>query len=381
MSGEFVGPRNGVLTISATSYKFSAQHNNFTLVFTSGSAIAFLIPVELVGGIKAKIIRVGAGLITFSTEDGVSLHNLGSQTTSGNQYAVLYLEAIGTDNYVLSGDVPGSGGASLSVTDGTHTVAGTTSLTLSGATVSGSTPNATATISGGSSTGPAGTVQMADGSGGFAASSYSDVSTPGGVTAVLSDLALASINGSPGWTLTAGGVSLQFAPEHGQIAGSGDLILSALTGVLQLVGAGSVAVVELNTNGLVAVTNSLSVGNPAGATLSRGDLNFSGTGKVNGVPFTGSGAPTTAVAGAATLDAPNGVITTESLTAATSYTLTLTNSVVLSTSTVIAIASNSSGAVPPPTVTSITESSGSVVIVFAMAALTGTFEIRFAVFN
>ena len=43
----------------------------------------------------------------------------------------------------------GGGGGSLSVTDGTHTVAGTTSLTFSGATVSGSTPNATATITGG----------------------------------------------------------------------------------------------------------------------------------------------------------------------------------------------------------------------------------------
>jgi hypothetical protein len=39
------------------------------------------------------------------------------------------------------------GGGSLSVTDGTNTVAGTTSLTFSGATVSGTSPNATVTVS------------------------------------------------------------------------------------------------------------------------------------------------------------------------------------------------------------------------------------------
>lgn len=43
----------------------------------------------------------------------------------------------------------GSGG-SLTLTDGTHTVTGTTQITVTGATVGGSTPNATLTVSGGS---------------------------------------------------------------------------------------------------------------------------------------------------------------------------------------------------------------------------------------
>lgn len=49
--------------------------------------------------------------------------------------------------------VGGGGGSSLTVTDGTNTVTGTTSLTFSGGTVSGSTPNATVTISGGGTPG------------------------------------------------------------------------------------------------------------------------------------------------------------------------------------------------------------------------------------
>jgi hypothetical protein len=89
----------------------------------------------------------------------------------------------------------------------------------------------------------------------------------------------------------------------------------------------------------------------------------------------------TAATGAATLNQGSGVITTEALVAATTYTLTLTNSLIVATSTVIAIASDATGAVVPPTVTSIVEGSATVTIVFAMLALTGTFKIRFAVFN
>lgn len=47
------------------------------------------------------------------------------------------------------GSTGGGGSGSLTVTDGTHAVASVTQLTLVGAVVSGSTPNATATISGG----------------------------------------------------------------------------------------------------------------------------------------------------------------------------------------------------------------------------------------
>lgn len=49
----------------------------------------------------------------------------------------------------------GSGGGSLTLTDGTHTVAATTQITVTGGTVGGTTPNATLTITGaGNVTGP-----------------------------------------------------------------------------------------------------------------------------------------------------------------------------------------------------------------------------------
>ncbi len=89
----------------------------------------------------------------------------------------------------------------------------------------------------------------------------------------------------------------------------------------------------------------------------------------------------TAVAGAATLNTQAGTITTEALTGATTYTLTLTNSKIVAGSTVLVMTSDATSAVVPPTVISITPATGSVAVVFAMSALTGTFKIRFAVFN
>lgn len=94
--------------------------------------------------------------------------------------------------------------------------------------------------------------------------------------------------------------------------------------------------------------------------------------------FLGHGTAT-ATAGAATLNAQAGKITSEALTGATTYTLTLTNSYVKSTSQVLVTATNSANLLQ--TVDTVTEGSGSVVIVLSMAALTGTVIVRFAVFN
>jgi hypothetical protein len=193
-------------------------------------------------------------------------------------------------------------------------------------------------------------------------------------------------------------------------SGNGNIFIGQATGLTATTGSNNVAV---GTNAAVSLTTgstNISIGNDADG-ASTGDHNIvigtsltvpDGTAShqlnignfitapnmigapvlsVGGNQITGSGAPTTAVAGAATLNAPNGVITTEALVAATTYTLTLTDSVIKSTSTVIPVASNATGGVAPPTVRSITEGNGSVVIVFGMAALTGTFQVRFAVFN
>lgn len=95
-----------------------------------------------------------------------------------------------------------------------------------------------------------------------------------------------------------------------------------------------------------------------------------------------------ATSGAATLSTERGVITSESLTTAngSTYTLTLTNTLVKATSTVLASAyngTNTAGTSQGLTITSITPASGSVVIVVTNnsgATLNGTIKIAFQVF-
>lgn len=122
---------------------------------------------------------------------------------------------------------------------------------------------------------------------GIGNSSYSDVSTPGGVTAVLSDLVLPSVNGSPGWTLSAAGQSLQFAPAHGLIYSSGPFSLFAESGQFQI-GTDSVFF-ALGTDAIARVSTTLNIGSPSGPAPSAGDVNAAGAIKINGVAVTPTG--------------------------------------------------------------------------------------------
>ena len=87
----------------------------------------------------------------------------------------------------------------------------------------------------------------------------------------------------------------------------------------------------------------------------------------------------TAVAGAALLNTVSGTVTSEALTSATTYTLTLSDNLINSTSKILVNATDSAG--QPVTLTSITPGSGTASIVVGMPALTGTVLITFAIQN
>jgi hypothetical protein len=97
-----------------------------------------------------------------------------------------------------------------------------------------------------------------------------------------------------------------------------------------------------------------------------------------GASITGHGA-VTAVAGGATLNASAGLVTSESLSGATTYTLTLINNVVITTS-ILLVAAYTGTTVA--NVTNISPSNGSATIVISFAsAYTGTVKISFLVSN
>jgi len=95
----------------------------------------------------------------------------------------------------------------------------------------------------------------------------------------------------------------------------------------------------------------------------------------------------TSTSNAATINTQNGVITTEALTTAAgaTYTMTLTNSKIKSTSVVQVTVGKGTCTAGQPTVCFVTPAAGSVVIIIqnvhASNALNGTITIGFTVFN
>jgi len=95
----------------------------------------------------------------------------------------------------------------------------------------------------------------------------------------------------------------------------------------------------------------------------------------------------TSTASAATINTQAGTVTTEALTTAagSTYTMTLTNSLVTASSIVLVSVGKGTATAGEPVVQFVTPAAGSVVIlirnVAAAAALNGTIKINFAVFN
>lgn len=173
-------------------------------------------------------------------------------------------------------------------------------------------------------------------------------------------------------------VSLTGGDGGGAVTLTGGVDTGASAGVVYIQGGPSV------TTGVNAGTAYFLGGDASNGDASGGQVIISGgapsgTGLRGNVLLTAGTASVTAVAGAATANFPAGKVTSEALVGAVTYTLTLTNNIISTTSIVEVNATNSANL--PVTISTITEGSGSVVIVVAMAALTGTVVIRFKVNN
>jgi hypothetical protein len=110
--------------------------------------------VKFLGGVVSPGDKIGGGRGggSVTTADSIQgsgsvaspIELVGDSASPGN--SMLY----GTNGSGTKGWYAQPGGGSLTVTDGTHTVTGATNLHFNGAVVSGTTPNAVVTISGGS---------------------------------------------------------------------------------------------------------------------------------------------------------------------------------------------------------------------------------------
>jgi hypothetical protein len=88
-------------TQSGTTYTIDATDNGKVIQTTGASAITITIPSGLPTGFNCTIVQMGAGQITFS---GTYLNRTGF-TKSASQYSVMSILNLGTNNYIVTGEM------------------------------------------------------------------------------------------------------------------------------------------------------------------------------------------------------------------------------------------------------------------------------------
>jgi hypothetical protein len=88
-------------TQSGTTYSIDATDNGKVIQTTSSSAITLTIPTGLPTGFNCTVVQMGTGQITFS---GTLLNRTGF-TKSASQYAVISILNLGSNNYIVTGEM------------------------------------------------------------------------------------------------------------------------------------------------------------------------------------------------------------------------------------------------------------------------------------
>ena len=92
-------------TISNTSYTVIESDRSKIMLFTANSNIAVTVPSGLSSTFDMMLVQVGTGQITVSAGGGVTINAALSATKTAYQYAVATLIPIGTNAFILSGEV------------------------------------------------------------------------------------------------------------------------------------------------------------------------------------------------------------------------------------------------------------------------------------
>lgn len=92
-------------TISDTSYTVIESDRSKIMLFTANSNIAVTVPSGLSSIFDMMLVQIGTGQITVSAGGGVTINAALSATKTAYQYAVATLIPIGTNAFILSGEV------------------------------------------------------------------------------------------------------------------------------------------------------------------------------------------------------------------------------------------------------------------------------------
>ena len=93
------------ITVSGTSYALSDIDRSKILVFTASGATTVTVPSGLSTVFDAMLIQSGLGQVTISGASGVTINAALSANKTAYRYAVATLLPIGTDQFILSGEV------------------------------------------------------------------------------------------------------------------------------------------------------------------------------------------------------------------------------------------------------------------------------------
>jgi hypothetical protein len=88
-------------TQAGTTYTIDATDNGKVIQTTGASAITITIPAGLPTGFNCTVIQMGAGQITFS---GTYFNRTGF-TKSASQYSVISILNLGSNNYIVTGEM------------------------------------------------------------------------------------------------------------------------------------------------------------------------------------------------------------------------------------------------------------------------------------
>ena len=103
----FQGPAgvSSYKTITGTTYTLSESDRSQILLFTNAAAITLTVPTGLSTLFDTMLVQTGTGQITVTPACGVTINAALSATKTAYRYAVATLLPIGTNAFILSGEV------------------------------------------------------------------------------------------------------------------------------------------------------------------------------------------------------------------------------------------------------------------------------------
>lgn len=92
-------------TIAGTTYTLSESDRSQILLFTNAAAITLTVPAGLSTLFDVMLVQTGTGRITVTPAGGVTVNAALSANKTAYRYAVATLLPIGTNTFILSGEV------------------------------------------------------------------------------------------------------------------------------------------------------------------------------------------------------------------------------------------------------------------------------------